>query len=168
MADDDLAAHAQAIIAANFYLTLGTADPDGRPWLSPVYFGPAGDREFYWSSATDAQHSRNLSERPQVSLVIFDSTVAPYHGRALYVVGAAEEVAVTDLDRALESYPRPDGGGAAAVTREDVTAPSEYRLYRATASEMWVLCPREPREPCPLHGLAKDHRAQVALPDRDR
>jgi hypothetical protein len=42
-----------------------------------------------------------------------------------------------------------------------VTGPSEYRLFRAVLSEMWVLCPREPRQPCPLHGLAKDHRAEV-------
>jgi hypothetical protein len=37
---DDLAAHARAIIDANLYLTLGTADPDGRPWTSLVYFAP--------------------------------------------------------------------------------------------------------------------------------
>jgi len=162
MAHDDLAAHARAIIAANFYLTLGTTGPDGHPWISPVYFAPAGDREFYWVSATDALHSRNLAERSQVSLVIFDSTVAPYHGRAVYAVGEAGELSGTDLDRALEVYPRADGGGATAVTREDVTGPAPYRLYRATASEVWVLCPREPRQPCSLHGLAKDHRARVA------
>jgi hypothetical protein len=163
MGHDDLATHARAIIDANFYLTLGTADPDGRPWISPVYFAPAGDRDFYWVSATDARHSKNLAERPQVSMVIFDSTVAPYHGRAVYAVAEAVELSGRDIDRALEAYPRADGGGATSLTREDVTGPAQYRLYRATASEMWVLCPREPRQPCPLHDLAKDHRARVPL-----
>lgn len=161
MTDDDLAAHARAIIDANLYLTLGTVGPDGRPWTSPVCFAPAGDREFYWTSAPDARHSRNLAERPQVSMVIFDSTVAPYHGRAVYAVGEARELSGSDLDRALEVYPRPDGRGGTPVTREEVTAPAPYRLYRATVSDMWVLCPREPKQPCPLHGLAKDHRARV-------
>jgi len=161
MTHDDLIAHARVIIDANLYLTLGTADSDGRPWTSPVYFAPAGDREFYWVSDTDARHSRHLGERPQVSMVIFDSTVAPYHGRAVYAVGEARELSGGDLDRALAVYPRPNGQGATAVTREDVTAPSPYRLYRATVSDMWVLCPREPRQPCPLHGLAKDHRTRV-------
>ena len=87
MTHDELAAHARAIIDANLYLTLGTAGPDGHPWTSPVYFASAGDREFYWTSATDARHSRHLAERPQVSMVIFDSTVAPYYGRAVYAVG---------------------------------------------------------------------------------
>jgi hypothetical protein len=157
----DLGAHARAIIEANLYLTLGTADRDGRPWTSPVYFAPGGDREFYWLSATDARHSRNLAERPQVSLVIFDSTVPPYHGRAVYAVGEAYELSGDDIDRALPAYPRPGGQGATSVSREDVSEPAPYRLYRATASDLWVLCPREPRQPCPLHGLAKDHRAQV-------
>jgi hypothetical protein len=70
MTNDDLAAHARAIIEANLYLTVGTTDPEGRPWTTPVYFAPAGERDFYWMSATDARHSRHLVERPQVSMVI--------------------------------------------------------------------------------------------------
>ena len=158
---DDIAVHARAIIEANLYLTLGTTDPDGRPWTSPVYFAPVSAREFYWMSAIDARHSRHLAERPQVSIVIFDSTVAPYHGRAVYAVGEAWELSHSDLDRALGAYPRPDGRGATPVTREEVTALAPYRLYQATVSDMWVLCPREPRQPCSLHGLAKDHRTRV-------
>src|SRR5687767_14363564 len=100
MTNDDLAAHAQAIIDANLFLTLGTVDADGHPWTSPVYFAP-GVREFYWLSATDSEHSRNLVEHPQVSVVIFDSTVAPYHGRAVYAVGEARELRGDDIDRAL-------------------------------------------------------------------
>jgi hypothetical protein len=33
----DLGAMARSIIDSNFYMTLGTADGDGRPWVSPVY-----------------------------------------------------------------------------------------------------------------------------------
>jgi hypothetical protein len=163
MTDQHLVAHARALIHATRYLTLGTAAADGTPWTSPVYFAPVGDREFAWVSAADALHSRHLAGRPQVSLVVFDSTVAPYHGRAVYAVGEAREVPAGDLDRVLAAYPRPDADGASPVTREDVSAPSPYRLYLATASELWVLCPREPREPCPLHGIAADHRARVPL-----
>jgi nitroimidazol reductase NimA-like FMN-containing flavoprotein (pyridoxamine 5'-phosphate oxidase superfamily) len=159
----DLTAHAQAVIDANLYLTLGTADADGHPWMSPVYFAPAALREFIWVSDTDARHSLNLAERPRVSVLVFDSTVAPYHGRAVYAAGTARELSGDDLDRAIEAYPRRNGDGATPVMREDVTAPSPYRLYAVTVSDMWVLCPREPRQPCPLHGLAKDHRAQVPL-----
>src|SRR6266567_501372 len=120
MTYDDLAAHARALLDTNRYLTLGTIDPNGRPWTSPVYFTSADERAFYWTSATDAQHSRNLAERPQVSIVVFDSTVAPYHGRAVYAVGEARELSGDDLDQALDAYPRPGGSDAAPVAREDV------------------------------------------------
>jgi nitroimidazol reductase NimA-like FMN-containing flavoprotein (pyridoxamine 5'-phosphate oxidase superfamily) len=159
--DDELAAHARAVIDGNLYLTLGTVEPDGSPWTSPVYFAPAGDREFCWLSAADARHSRNLAERPQVSIVVFDSTVPPYHGRAVYAVGEAREVPGGDVDRALASYPRPGGAGVTPFTREEVTGPSPYRLYQATASQLWVLCPRDPGQPCVPHGLATDHRTLI-------
>ncbi|HEV7654118.1 MAG TPA: pyridoxamine 5'-phosphate oxidase family protein [Mycobacteriales bacterium] len=159
----DLAAHARSLLAATLYLTLGTADADGRPWTAPVYFAPAGITEFYWVSATDAVHSRQLAARPQVSLVVFDSTVAPYHGRAVYALGEATELSGAELDRGLAAYPRDDGRGASGVSREDVSGAAPYRLYRATAAELWVLCPRDPGHPCSLHGLSQDHRAGVPL-----
>jgi hypothetical protein len=163
MPHDDLAAHARSLLDANRYLTLGTADPDGRPWTTPVYFAAAGEREFYWLSAADARHSRNLAGRPQVSIVVFDSSVAPYHGRAVYAVAEASELTGDDLDRGLEVYPGPSGRGGSPVARDEVTGSSPYRLYRAIASDLWVLCPRGPRQPCALHGLARDHRTRVVV-----
>jgi hypothetical protein len=162
MTNDDLAAHARAIIAGNRYLTLGTADPDGRPWATPVFFAAAaGEREYYWMSATGARHSQNLAARPQVSIVVFDSTVEPYHGRAVYADAEAVELGGADVDRALDVYPGPADRGVGPFTRDAVTAPSGYRLYRATATSLWVLCPRPPRQPCPLHGVDEDHRTLV-------
>jgi hypothetical protein len=161
MTVDGIAAHARELLDANGFLTLGTVDPSGRPWTTPVYFAASGLHEFYWCSETDAVHSRNLTERPQVSIVVFDSSVRPYHGRALYAVGTAAELHGDDLERGLRVFPGPGHRGGSALTRDDVTGSSAYRLYRATATDLWVLCPREPRQPCPLHGLAKDHRTRV-------
>ena len=132
-----------------------------HPWTSPVYFAPDGDRSFLWLSHTGADHSRNLAADPRVSLVIFDSTVPPYHGRAVYAAGEAHEVPADGVDEALTAYPRPGAEGAATLGRESVTGDAPYRLYRATASRLWVLCPGEPGQACTLHGVTKDHRAQV-------
>jgi hypothetical protein len=54
MTNHDLVAHAQALLDENSYLTLATADPEGRPWTSPVYFAVAERWEFYWVSAADS------------------------------------------------------------------------------------------------------------------
>lgn len=43
---DELGAVARAIIDANRYMTLGTADETGLPWVSPVWFAPSGYSEF--------------------------------------------------------------------------------------------------------------------------
>jgi hypothetical protein len=161
MTQPDLGAHALALLEANRYLTLGTVDRDGQPWTTPVYFASAGLRQYYWISESGARHSRNLAERARVSLVVFDSTVAPYHGRALYAVATARELSGDDLDAGLAVYPGPDSRGASPVTRDAVCGSSSYRLYRATAADLWILCPREPRRPCLLHGLAADHRVRV-------
>jgi len=162
MTNDELAAHARAIIDSNLYLTMGTADRGGRPWTNPVYFAAGPDyREFYWVSTIDARHSVNLAERAELSLVIFDSTVATYHGRAVYAEAEAGPLEGDELDRGLAIYPGPATRGATSLTRADVSPPAPYRLYRAVASHLWVLCPRPPRQPCPLHGIAVDHRASV-------
>ena len=55
------AAIARAIIDAGRYMTLATADADGLPWASPVWFAPAGYREFFWVSDPEARHTRTTS-----------------------------------------------------------------------------------------------------------
>ena len=44
---EELAAIARGIVGANLYMVLGTADEDGRPWVSPSrpcpVHGPAHD-----------------------------------------------------------------------------------------------------------------------------
>ena len=93
--------------------------------------------------------------------MVFDSTVAPYHGRALYAAGTARELPADEVGVGLGIYPgTPDRGGTGLATA-DVTGEAPWRLYRATASKVWVLCPREPWQPCPLHGRTDDHRALV-------
>jgi nitroimidazol reductase NimA-like FMN-containing flavoprotein (pyridoxamine 5'-phosphate oxidase superfamily) len=64
----------RAVVDANAYMTLATADADGRPWASPVWFAHEGYGEFFWVSRPDTRHSRNLVTRPSVAIVIFDST----------------------------------------------------------------------------------------------
>ena len=79
----DLNAIARRVIDANHYMTLGTLDPDGRPRLSPVYYTAARYSDLYWVSSPDAHHSTNLAERPEVEIVIFDSTAPVGEGQAV-------------------------------------------------------------------------------------
>jgi hypothetical protein len=127
---------ARDIIAANRYLTLATADADGLPWSSPVYFSPGAPGEFLWVSRPEADHSRNIAVRPAVSLTIFDSHQEPGTGQGLYVRAHA---ALADPER-VEDYSRGSlRWGLRPWSLSDVTGDAPFRLYLARASEAWVL-----------------------------
>jgi len=167
VAEQDLVAIARAIIDSNRYMTLATADGEGQPWASPVFYAAANYTEFYWISAPEATHSQNLARRPQLSIVIFDSGVPAGTGQAVYMSATAEQVAAHDLGPGLAVYPGPAEHGSDPLTPEQVQAPAPYRLYRATVSGHSVLCPRD-SGPCTLHGLQFDHRTPVRVADRSR
>jgi len=152
---EDLGAIARAIIDANLYMVLGTADETGRPWVSPVYYAAAGYAEFFWVSSPEATHSRNVAARSQVSIVVFDSQVPIGTGQGVYMSAVAEELEGEDLDRGIDVFARrsEEHGGQREWKAEDVRPPAPYRLYRATASEHSVLDP----------AASPDHRTRVTL-----
>ncbi len=140
MAPDPLpdadAAAVRSIIDANAYLTLGTADADGTPWASPVWFAHAGFRELFWASDPAATHSRNLAVRPEVAIVIFDSQVPIGTGRGVYVRAIAAEVDDAGLERGLAVFSRRSlEHGGRVWTTADVRPPARHRLYRALVHE---------------------------------
>jgi nitroimidazol reductase NimA-like FMN-containing flavoprotein (pyridoxamine 5'-phosphate oxidase superfamily) len=144
----DLRAVAMSIIDSNRYMTLATADGDGVPWASPVWYAPVEYREFLWVSSPEARHSRNLAARPELAIVIFDSHEAG-GGNALYMSAVAEQLA--DVDEAIEIYSRHgEAQGLRRWAREDVSATARHRLYRATASERFVLDEHDQRLPVDL------------------
>ena len=148
---EDPAGMGRAIVDGHWYMTLATADATGKPWASPVWFAHDGYREFVWASKPDARHSRNLAVRPQVGIVIFDSTVPNGWAQAVYFDAEARELHGQERERALAVYSRRSVEfGAQEWTLADVTAPAAHRLFRAVPSEQFVLD-------------ATDHRIPVTL-----
>ena len=136
----DPVADARAVIDSNSYMTLGTADESGRPWVSPVWFAHSGYREFFWVSSPDARHSINLAARPDVGIVIFDSQVSPAEAEAVYVSARAEELSGDEVEPGIEVFSRKsEADGLPAYSRVDVEEPAKLRLYRAVASEHFAL-----------------------------
>lgn len=131
---------ARAIVDANRYMTLATADSDGRPWASPVWFAHRAYTDFVWVSKPGALHSRNLAARPEVGIVIFDSTVVPGEGEAVYVEAVARELDGAERGEALAVFARRSHAqGLAEWTIADVTAPARHRLYSASARRHFIL-----------------------------
>lgn len=149
MADEhDPAAIARAIVDANLYMVLGTADQDGRPWVSPVYYAPAEHREFFWVSSSDTRHSRNIEARGEVSIVIFDSSVPIYMGKGVYMSAFAQELTGGERADAIGIFSRrSQAHGGPEWTLERVQPPARLRLYGAVAVDLYVLYEDDRRVP---------------------
>ena len=131
---------ARTIIDSNRYMVLGTAGPDGHPWVSPVWFASEDYEHFHWVSSPDARHSRNLAARPEVAIAIFDSTVPVGGAQAVYMSGRAEELTGHELERGSEVFGRlSEADVGRSWVLDDLQPPSLFRLYRATASENYLL-----------------------------
>ena len=116
-----------------------------------MYYAVDGYREFVWVSDPDATHSRNLAERPQIAIVIFDSTQRINTGRGVYMSAHAEPVTDPQIDRALEIFSeRSVTHGGEVWTRAHVEPHDVLRLYRATASDYSMIGPGMPRAPVNL------------------
>ena len=147
----DHVATARTIIDANLYMVLATADQAGRPWASPVYYAPAAYREFLWVSRPEAKHSRNLSARSEVSIVIFDSSVPIGTGGGVYMSAVAQELAADEQAEGIAIFSRRSlAHGGHEWTLEDVRAPAALRLYQATALEHYLLGKDDRRVPVTL------------------
>lgn len=143
MTNDDIA---RAVLEANSYAVLATADADGVPWGSPVWFAYEDPREIFWVSAPDARHSQNIAVRPLIGMVVFDSTARPNTGQAVYMTATAELVAdPATIERGLAVFNRRSvAQGMAEWGPDRVTGAARLRLYRASVLEHSILDPDSP------------------------
>ena len=128
---------ARSIVDECLYVVLGTADDDGRAWVSPVYFAPDGYRELFWVSDPQARHSRNVAARPDVAIVVYDTGAAVGAAQAVYARAHAAQV--DDAGGARVFSRKSVAAGLARWSMSDVTAAGGLRLYRAIAVELSVL-----------------------------
>jgi uncharacterized pyridoxamine 5'-phosphate oxidase family protein len=134
----DLAELARITLSRNKFMVLGTVDPSGRPRVSPVWFSLVDHRDAYWLSSPDAHHSRNIQQRPEVSMVVFDSSADPHTGHAVYLEATAGRVPNVELAHACAEAFR-DVDDELSYTSETLRD-EPFVLYRAriTASEIHV------------------------------
>jgi nitroimidazol reductase NimA-like FMN-containing flavoprotein (pyridoxamine 5'-phosphate oxidase superfamily) len=154
----ELADIARGVIDTNTYLALGTAGPSGTPWVTPVYYTPDGYTDFYWVSSPDALHSRNIAQRPDVSIVIYDSHSPVGRAEAVYMTARATLVPDEELQQSAAIYNRrlPQLKG---FELDELLAPALFRLYRANATAHSVLI----RGSDPQYGRGADSRMTVTI-----
>jgi nitroimidazol reductase NimA-like FMN-containing flavoprotein (pyridoxamine 5'-phosphate oxidase superfamily) len=141
-----VAASARRILDANAYLTLATADAEGRPWATPVWFAVRDLREFFWVSRPARRHSQNIAERAEVALAVFDSTTPVGEASAVFADALAEQVPLDGVADGLAAFnARCEASGLRPWAEGSVTGAAPHRLFRAVASHLWTLDEREDR-----------------------
>ncbi|MFF1573201.1 pyridoxamine 5'-phosphate oxidase family protein [Leifsonia sp. NPDC058292] len=128
----------ERVIAANLYLVVATTDDDGRPWVSPVFFAPLGEESLCWVSSPDSRHSRNIAQRPDVAITVFDSGVAVGRAEAAYFEATASRASADDLPEALSALNGRLPVGK-QVAESDLEPEGPMVLYRADIDRRFVL-----------------------------
>ena len=154
--DVDLDAMAREVLDEQRYVVLGTVDPDGRARLSPVYFTPHRYEDLYWVSHPATQHSANLARDDRASGVVYDSTLPPGVGRAVYVSGRAREIGPEELDdHCPVAFDARRGGRAFGV--HELTGDADLRLWVLRVDSWEVHIPAGH----PTLGTGRDRRLPV-------
>ena len=136
-----LSAIAQDLIDRNRYLTLATGRP-GRPAVGVTGLVCPHGLQGVLLGLLPGHAALPQHRRPQVSIVIFDSSRPPGDTQAVYLSGAAKEVTGPRLPRHLQVYSRRSHEqGLPERAPGDVQAPTRPRLYRAVAAALFVLKP---------------------------
>jgi uncharacterized protein YhbP (UPF0306 family) len=148
---EDPAAVAREIIDTNQYMVLATADEAGRPWISPVWFAHDRYRSFLWLSRPGRKHSQLISDRREVAITIFDSRQRIGTGYGVTMSAVASVLEGPELAAAAEIVSRRSvehGGGTFSI--EMFQAGASLRLYRAVATEQFVIMGNDERVPIAL------------------
>jgi hypothetical protein len=137
MNDQEASAILSELLKLQPYYNVATTG-NGQPWNSPVWAVRDESFNLYWSSWTQATHSRNIAANPKVFLTLFDSTRVrgTNNFRCLYLQCVAHEVTEPSESAKAANMLYPDE----AVDLSDFHGAGLKRFYRATPIRAWLNC----------------------------
>ena len=86
---------AREVIKSNPIVVLATLNEDGSPHATPIFASFDGT-SFFWKSAPEAQHSRNIDRDPRVAISIIEQ--GSDNPAAVYVSTRAEATGKQTVD----------------------------------------------------------------------
>ena len=98
---------AREFMRANHQAVLATSRSDGRPQLSPVTVGVAGDGRVLISTRETALKTKNLARDPRASLCVMNDQ---FYGQWIQAEGTAEIIGLPEaMDMLVDYYRRVSG-----------------------------------------------------------
>ena len=150
---------AQELLSSQLYCVLSSASLDGDPWVSPVFYGSDSDLNIFWLSAFASLHSQLFKKNPKASCVIYDANLPGVAGNGLYFSGDVS-VRTELVERPLKILKDRGAidGPFARYEKDDIRAPSPWRLYQFSPRESWML-----GENYEVNGWAMTQRIELDL-----
>lgn len=129
---------AKYIISNNDLMTVATANPDGKPWISPVGYSVDENYNLYWVSHKDAIHSENVRLKPEVAIVIIGNNPDGNMDGVYFDATAVELNDVTELPAAIQLVDSRNKDAKYVIgSVENVTGDAAWRIYKATPKSVW-------------------------------
>ena len=137
MSDIDLATRSAEILRSCLYANIATSNNDS-PWNTPATAIPDSSLNFYWSSWTEAMHSKNILANSSVFITFYDSTRARGTNNlmCLYLKCTAREV--RNIDEASKAHELLYPGEQ--VQLEKFLDKGLKRFYCAEPQQAWLNC----------------------------
>ena len=137
---------ARNVLNTNQYMTLGTVNEAGKPWVSPVVYAFDSSYNLYFVSLPSSSHTKSIKRDPALSVAIFDSHQLNGEGVGLQILGEAQVVPARDFAKAFKccvSRKFPYGGSASATDFKKFMKLYKYRFYKIKPVEIWMNDPRK-------------------------
>jgi hypothetical protein len=121
-------------------MVVATANKNGKPWISPVFFSYDDKYNLYWVSDKSALHSQNIRLRPESGIVIYGRVTPAEHPVAAYFDATAVELdEINEIDSAIEALAKRQQDEKFVIkSAADVTGSACWRIYKATPKEISV------------------------------
>lgn len=141
--NDEYTRRAKQIITSNRYMVIATSNGDRQPWQAVVFYVYTSDYTFYFLSATDSKHAKNIEKNPSASIIIFDSGQPLGQSEGLQAEGKITLVEKKNLENVINLYaarlfPKSEMAPTQRYPPEAYDEPSEFRFFKFTPSKMFL------------------------------
>jgi general stress protein 26 len=131
------------LVSSNKYMVVATSSKSGEPWAAPVFFANDDKYNFYFLSAVDSKHAKNILENPKVALIIFDSGSPIGQSDGLQIQAKAAVVGKKEIENVIKTYcdrlfPDSDVPATSRYDPEEYLEPSEFRFFKAEITDAFV------------------------------
>lgn len=131
---------ARKLIQYNHHMVVATADAQGKPWISPVFYMYDEHFNLYWVSDKSALHSQNIRHNRCVAICIFgpisQEEEDKIHG--IYIDAEVSELTdeneITSAASILRQRTQPDKFMIKSLA--DVAGIAAWRIYKAVPKEI--------------------------------